>query len=73
LNFLAIWGLIGRWFSVPLRPKAYLLAARLLKFTRILISPQQGRGGAQDEAEAVRWYRKAAEQGDGEAQDALGV
>ena len=40
LKFLAIWGLIRRWFFVPLRPKAYLLSARLLKFTRILIRPQ---------------------------------
>ena len=31
-----------------------------------------GRGVPQDEAEAVRWYRKAAEQGDGDAQNNLG-
>ena len=34
---------------------------------------REGRGGlAQDEAEAVRWYRKAAEQGDAAAQYNLG-
>lgn len=42
LKFLARGGLIGRWFSVPLRLKAYLLAARLLTFTRILIRPRGG-------------------------------
>jgi len=34
---------------------------------------QRGRGVAQDDAEAVRWYRKAAEQGFGFAEDNLGV
>jgi TPR repeat protein len=33
----------------------------------------EGRGVPQDDAEAVRWYRKAAEQGDAEAQGKLGV
>jgi uncharacterized protein len=31
-----------------------------------------GRGVAQDETEAVRWYRKAASQGDAAAQSNLG-
>ena len=34
---------------------------------------ETGRGGPQDDAEAVRWYRLAAEQGDAEAQHNLGV
>ena len=34
---------------------------------------ETGRGGPQDEAEAVRWYRLAAEQGDAEAQFNLGA
>ena len=33
----------------------------------------EGRGVVQDEAEAVRWYRQAAEQGDVAAQVNLGV
>ena len=32
----------------------------------------QGRGVAQDDGEAVRWLRKAAEQGDADAQFNLG-
>ena len=31
-----------------------------------------GRGVAKDEVEAVKWYRKAAEQGDADAQGILG-
>ena len=34
---------------------------------------RHGRGVRQDEAEAARWYRRAAEQGHGEAQVNLGV
>jgi len=30
-----------------------------------------GRGVPQDDAEAVKWYRKAAEQGDADARNAL--
>jgi len=33
----------------------------------------KGRGVAKDEAQAVQWYRKAAEQGDASAQTDLGV
>src|SRR5205807_420797 len=33
---------------------------------------REGRGVPRDDAEAVRWYRKAAEQGDAMAQHALG-
>ena len=33
----------------------------------------EGRGVSQDDAEAVTWYRKAAEQGHAEAQNNLGV
>jgi TPR repeat protein len=33
----------------------------------------QGRGVPQDYAEAIRWYRKAADQGDIPAQDILGL
>ena len=32
-----------------------------------------GRGVPQDDTEAVKWYRKAAEQGHAEAQNNLGV
>jgi hypothetical protein len=32
-----------------------------------------GKGAPQDDAEAVRWFRKAAEQGDGEAQFSLNL
>ena len=32
-----------------------------------------GRGVAQDDAEAMKWYLKAAEQGDDEARHGLGV
>ena len=32
-----------------------------------------GKGVPQDDAEAVRWYRKAAEQGDADAQNNLGM
>ncbi len=34
---------------------------------------ENGRGVAQDYAEAARWYRKAAEQGDAGAQHNLGL
>ena len=34
---------------------------------------ENGQGVLQDDAEAVRWYRAAAEQGDAEAQFNLGV
>ena len=34
---------------------------------------ENGRGVPQDYAEAVRWYRRAAEQGDADAQFNLGV
>ena len=34
---------------------------------------ENGRGVAQDYAEAMRWYRKAAGQGDADAQFNLGV
>ena len=33
---------------------------------------EEGRGVDKDEKEAVRWYRKAAEKGDKEAQKRLG-
>jgi len=32
-----------------------------------------GEGVPEDDAEAVKWYRKAAEQGNGEAQHTLGI
>ena len=34
---------------------------------------QKGKGVPQDDAEAVKWYHKAAEQGDADAQNNLGV
>src|SRR5208283_3265817 len=34
---------------------------------------QEGKGVPRDYAEAVRWLRKAADQGDAKAQDALGL
>ena len=34
---------------------------------------QEGQGVPQDYAEAVRWYRKSAEQGDVKGQSALGL
>ena len=34
---------------------------------------EQGKGVAQDDKQAVAWYRKAAEQGDADAQYLLGV
>ncbi|CAK0761840.1 conserved hypothetical protein [Gammaproteobacteria bacterium] len=34
---------------------------------------RDGRGIAQDDQEAVNWYRKAAEQGDADAQFNLGI
>src|SRR5437762_13996304 len=34
---------------------------------------EQGKGVAKDQAEAVKWYRKAAEQNYAEAQNSVGV
>lgn len=34
---------------------------------------RDGRGVLQSDTEAVKWYRKAAEQGDADAQNNLGV
>ena len=34
---------------------------------------QRGQGLPQDDVEAARWYRLAADQGDADAQDALGL
>jgi uncharacterized protein len=40
--------------------------------TMLTVTGYEGRGVARDYAEAVRWYRKAAEQGDADAQCDLG-
>jgi TPR repeat protein len=56
------------------RPQVLQLRSEATPWPNPISGPRySGKGAPQDFAEAVKWFRKAAEQGDAEAQNNLGA